>query len=220
MNKLASLEIVMPGNYERKDHFYEKAKSEGYRSRAAYKLLELDKKFKLLKPDSKVLDLGCFPGGWLQIASEKVGQNGLVVGIDLVEVEPISVKGRIRKAPLILQGDIFDPQMQAKLQEAVAETPFVPGHYDVVLSDMSPKLSGIRFRDSVKSAELVEAGLMVCEQMLKTDGAFIAKIFPGAESDALLQQMKKRFRNFSRHGLDSSRKTSTEFYFVARGFSR
>ena len=202
----------MAGTYQRKDHFYEKAKSEGYRSRAAYKLAELDKKFRFLRTGATVADLGCFPGGWLQVAAERVGSKGLVVGVDLNEVEPVSVQGKVQRAPLIIRGDLNDSEVRASVVAACG------GKVDVVLSDMSPKLSGIRFRDAAYSADLVRLAFSFAQDVLAPGGAFVAKVFPGPESDQEALAVRKAFQKFSRENLDSSRKTSTEMYFVGQGF--
>ncbi|MFN8390521.1 MAG: RlmE family RNA methyltransferase [Bdellovibrionota bacterium] len=204
----------MPGKYNRKDHFYQQAKSEGYRSRAAYKLIELDKKFRFLKPGATVLDLGSFPGGWLQVAAERVGAEGTVIGIDLNELEPISVKQKIVKAPVVFLGDINDPALREQICAASG------GEVNVVLSDMSPKLTGVRFGDAARSAELVETALHVARDLLTDGGTFVAKIFPGPEADSLAKVIRATFGRFSRENLDSSRKSSTEYYFVAQEFSK
>jgi 23S rRNA (uridine2552-2'-O)-methyltransferase len=204
----------MPGTYQRKDHLYDKAKAEGYRSRAAYKLLELDKKLHFLKSGSRVLDLGCFPGGWLQVAAQKVGDKGLVIGVDLKEVEAVSVKNGRANPPHILCGDVFDKSIREQICALSG------GVVDVVLSDMSPKLSGVRFSDAARSAELVDLALEVARELLAEGGTFVAKIFPGPESDESAKNIRKLFRRFSRENLDSSRKTSTEMYFVAQNFIR
>jgi len=191
--------------YKRKDHYYERAKSEGYRSRAAYKLQELNKRYRLLKPGMRVIDLGCYPGGWLQVAQQIVGQKGSVVGIDLQEVEALA---EIR----IVKGDIYDQKTRQGLLEE--------GRFDVVLSDMSPALSGIRVRDAVRSAELVEAALDFAEHALKPGGAFVAKIFPGEECEELAKRVKQNFGNFARPCLESSRGSSKELYFVGTAAKR
>ncbi len=199
----------MPGQYDRKDHLYRQAKKEGYRSRAAYKLLELDKRYKLLKKGLRVLDLGCYPGGWLQVALEKIGQNGLVLGIDLREVEPVNTT--VNEA-IVLHGDIFDSAMRAKI------TALAGGKLDVILSDLSPQLSGIRFRDALKSAEMVECALNLSQDILCKGGTLVAKVFPGAECEELAKRFRAAFTSFARPSLGSSRKSSTELYFVARGY--
>ena len=206
----------MSGDYERKDHFYKQAKQEGYRSRAAYKLMELDSKFGILKPGQVVLDLGCFPGGWLQVAAKKVGRSGLVIGIDLDVVEdfPPYNPEKSKDAEIkVLRGDINDPEMQKQISELAG------GKVQVVLSDMSPKLTGIRFSDVARAAALVEMGAWMAGEMLAPGGTFVAKTFPGNESDVIFQSVRKSYEHFTRHVLKSSRKTSNEYYFVGRGFS-
>lgn len=199
----------MAGKYQRKDHLYQKAKQEGYRSRAAYKLAELQQKYKLMRSGSKVVDLGCFPGGWLQVALEIVGVKGRVVGIDLKEVEPVSIAGN---AAVIIQGDLTSEDKRKEVVERAQ------GKVDLVLSDLSPSLTGVKFRDAVHSAELVELALEVACDILKRGGSFVAKIFPGPESDELAARIRKRFRHFARPVLEASRKSSKEYYFVARDF--
>jgi len=203
----------MSSVYDRKDRLYREAKAQGYRSRAAYKLMELDKKFKLLRPGAKVLDLGCFPGGWLQVAAERVGRSGSVIGVDLNSVEAINVKVETAAKPTILQGDICSREIQDQILSLIG------GKIDIVLSDLSPKLSGIRFRDAYLSAELVAMAFSVCEQVLAEGGSFVSKIFPGQESEEIAKTIRSSFGEFSRENLDSSRKTSNEFYFVAKKFS-
>lgn len=197
--------------YDRKDKLYQQAKAEGYRSRAAYKLQELDKKYGFLKSGNKVLDLGCFPGGWLQVAAERVGKGGRVVGVDLREVEPFGA-GTKGCYPQVVVGDLTEEGVQDQLL-ALAEGPV-----DLILSDMSPQLTGIRFADVARSAELVELAFAVTEKMLKKGGNFVAKIFPGPEADEIFKRMQPTFEKLSRHCLKSSRTTSNEFYVVGRGF--
>lgn len=199
------------GSYDRKDRLYQQAKAEGYRSRAAYKLQELDKKYSFLKRGYTVLDLGCFPGGWLQVAAEKVGSGGRVVGVDLREVEPFPVHAKGCR-PQVVVGDLTEVGVQDRLLE-LAEGPV-----DLILSDMSPQLTGIRFADVARSAELVELAFAVTEKMLKKGGNFVAKIFPGPEADEIFKRMQPTFEKLSRHCLKSSRTTSNEFYVVGRGF--
>ncbi len=161
-----------------------------------------------------MVDLGCFPGGWLQIAQERVGPSGLVVGIDLNDVEPITVKGGDARGPVILKGDFTKPEMRAEILSLIG------GKADAVLSDLSPKLSGIKFQDSCRSAELVELAYDFAREVLDGKGTLIAKIFPGHESDELALKFKKTFSRFARVNLDSSRKTSTELYFLAQQMRR
>lgn len=200
-------------SYDRKDRLYRQAKEEGFRSRAAYKLRELDEKFRFLRPGAAVVDLGSFPGGWLQVAQQLVGPKGKVVGVDLRPLEPFSAQECAGKGiPVVLQGDL----RSVEIQEEILRLTGRPA--DVVISDLSPQLTGIKFGDAARSAELVELGFDFAERVLRQGGTFVAKIFPGPESDQLGQRMRKRFANLTRHCLKSSRQTSNEFYFVGRGF--
>ena len=196
----------MPGKYNRKDHFYNKAKEAGYRSRAAYKLVELQKKYKLLKSGAKVLDLGCWPGGWLQVASQTVGPNGVVVGIDLVEAD--SLKDRNVR---IIRGDAGDSSAIASCIEAAGSV------FDIIISDMSPKLSGI--------AEVDQSGIVACGELalnaalecLRPGGALVMKVFKGEETNAFVKKVERHFQKVTRCELDATRQTSNEFYVLATG---
>ncbi len=191
--------------YDRKDHFYKKAKSEGYRSRAAYKLLELDKKHSLFKSVNSVLDLGCAPGSWLEVVKRKVGSDAKIIGADLEDVAPISgVK--------LIKGDITD----ADTYELILK--YCDGKVDLVISDLSPHLSGIKFADALRAAGLVESAYYCATSSLKTGGSFVAKIFPGNDTDRLVLEMRKSFNKVKREVLASTRKSSKEFYLVAKGY--
>jgi 23S rRNA (uridine2552-2'-O)-methyltransferase len=196
----------MPGTYNRKDELYHRAKKEGYRGRAAYKLIELNKRFKIFKRGMSVCDLGCAPGGWLQVSADLISPDGVVVGIDLEKVEDVS------DLVTIFCGDLTTPENKQLMIEALG------GSADVVLSDMSPDISGIKLRDSFRSAELVEHAWLLSQEILKKGGSFVAKIFPGAECESLAKEIRPKFQKFSRVCLESSRKTSTELYFVGQGF--
>lgn len=195
----------MSGTYDRKDHFYEKAKKEGYRSRAAYKLLELDQKNRLFRRGISVLDLGCAPGSWMQVAIEKVGNDGKVIGVDLEEVKPIN-------GAVLLVGDITEQETFNRIIETLG------GKVDLVISDLSPHLSGIKFADALRAAGLVESAFYCASNCLKLGGDFVAKIFPGPDTDNLIKQLRQCFNSVSREVLTSTRKTSKEFYLVAKGF--
>ena len=156
-----------------------------------------------------MIDLGCFPGGWLQVAAERVTAKGTLVGVDLLDVEPVSCGGL---SATIIKGDFTDPEVR---QQLLAHGPF-----DAVLSDMSPKLSGVRIRDAVRSAELVELAMQFAEEALRPKGVFVAKIFPSEECELLAKCCKQLFATFSRANLDSTRKTSNELYFIAKGIRR
>lgn len=202
----------MSGTYNRKDHFYQRAKDEGYRSRAAYKLIDLDKKYKFLKPGSAIVDLGCFPGGWLQVALEKVGRQGVVAGVDRVFVEPVASSDN--REAIIIEGDFLESQTQQLVSQAIG------GEADVVLSDLSPKLSGVRFRDVAACVELVDAAFLFCCEVLKEGGTFVAKIFPGSDADEFYEKLKDCFVKLQRERSTATRKSSNEYYIVGSGFRR
>ncbi len=185
-------------NYNRKDHLHQKAKSEGYRSRAAYKLLELQKKYKIIKPGDIVYDLGAWPGGWAQVASKLVGNNGLVVAIDLTELEPFKETNVIT-----VQSDIAD--------YVCTKEP------SVIVSDMSAKLTGIRDADIMNAERVCELAFSFSKKCLKKDGTLVMKLFPGVE-DFIKREIKPAFKSVQRTELDSSRSTSKESYLVAKGF--
>lgn len=197
----------MSGAYNRKDHLYEKAKQEGYRSRASYKLKELNSKHKLIKHGSRILDLGCWPGGWLQVAAELIGGSGVVVGIDLVEMEKFS-------DPKIhgITGDVRD---DVTIKQALD---LAGGRFDAVISDMSPKLTGIPEVDRIAAVGLNELALWVCGATLKIDGSFVAKVFKGNETEQFVKSMRPVFNKVVRSELDATRKTSNEFYVVGIGY--
>ncbi|WKZ57569.1 MAG: RlmE family RNA methyltransferase [Bdellovibrionota bacterium] len=196
----------MKGRYNRKDHFYERAKSEGYRSRAAYKLKELDAKFNLLTPNAKILDLGCWPGGWLQVAAEKVKPPGCIVGIDLKASDPIDKPGVV-----LLQGDVRDAAIQAMARM------HAPEGFDLVLSDMSPHLTGIKEVDSAAVEGVVELALSVAQTMLRPQGKFVCKVFKSGNIEQIIKSLRSCFSKVIREELDATRSTSNEFYVVAIG---
>ena len=196
--------------YQRKDAYYHKAKREGERSRAAYKLEQLEKKFHLFRRGDKVLDIGNFPGGWTQIAARKVGLEGVVIGVDLDPVDSIP-------EPCVkqIQGDITDPEIVAKVREGFGGE---EKKVQVVMSDASPKLSGVRDADSARQLALVEAIYETALQMLAPGGHFIAKVFSRATPHELIADAKKRFKRVKQHKPDASRKESSEIYLVCCEF--
>jgi 23S rRNA (uridine2552-2'-O)-methyltransferase len=191
--------------YQRKDTFYARAKAEGYRSRASYKLLELARRYQLLKRGDHVVDLGAWPGGWLQVAAELVGPRGVVVGVDLVPVDPLP-----QAWVSLIEGDASDPAVLAQLRERCR------GRVDIVLSDMAPKLSGIRDRDAARAGELAETAVGIAEQLVAPGGRLVMKVFSGAESDAL-KLARRVFAAAKLTKPESSRKESAEMYLIASG---
>ena len=198
----------MSGKYQHKDKGYHQAKEQGYRCRAALKLLEIQKKYNLIRKGNCVVDLGCDPGGWLQVAGPLVGDSGLVIGVDLVKSNPLP-----NSWVKIIQGDFLQSETLRLIDEELSGR-----HVQVVLSDMSPKLTGIRFADIAASCELVESALEFCKAKLQPNGWFVAKVFPGQETEDFHKQLKSLFKVVNRSYLDSSRKTSSEFYFICQGF--
>jgi 23S rRNA (uridine2552-2'-O)-methyltransferase len=190
--------------YERKDSFYRRAKEEGYRSRAAYKLLEAAERYRLIARGARVLDLGCWPGGWLQVAVELAGPSGTVVGIDLKETEPIS-------GATVLTGDVTAAATIERLRAAVPG-----GVYDVVLADLAPNLSGIRFRDEARAAELNQMTLAVADELLRPGGALLMKTFMSGETEELLRRARRSFAAVRLTAVEASRKGSAEQYLIAR----
>ena len=195
--------------YDRKDHFYKKAKREGKVSRAVYKLAELQKRFRLVKKGDTVLDLGCAPGGWLQEAAPLVAPEGKIIGIDILPLKIQPPKGCV-----FIRGDLTDPEAQ----EAISET--AGGPADCVLSDMAPNLSGVAFADAYRSYELAVLALDMCERFLRDGGNFAVKIFPGDEVDGYLVELKRRFAKVSMLTPEATRKTSSERYIVCQGFKK
>src|SRR5262245_18452778 len=193
--------------YKPQDSYYKKAKQEGYRSRAAYKLLELQQRFHLIRPGDVVLDLGAAPGGWLQVAVKFVGESGKVIGIDLQPIETL------RKPNIIfLQGDITSPEIWGKLRE------LVNGRVDCVLSDLAPRLSGIRDADDARCLELNRTALTVASAMLRHGGSFLVKIFANQELPNFTLEVKKHFHSVQRTRPAATRQGSSEFYFIAKDF--
>ena len=154
-----------------KDYYYKKAKKEKYRSRASYKLKQINAKYKLIKNGDKVLDLGAAPGGWTQVAREVVGSNGLVVAVDLQEIKSFENENII-----ILQGDFTE----AKTLERIKD---ISQSYDVIISDASPKISGVWDIDHFRSIELCENVLKIAKEVLKPGGNLVVKVFQGSEID-------------------------------------
>ena len=195
--------------YERKDRLHQRAKDEGLRSRAAYKLDELQKEWKLIRSGQRVFDLGCWPGGWLEVAARLVGPNGRVVGVDLAVVEPPIPAAQV----ISLVGDLEDPEIAAKLCAALGAE-----RADVVLSDAAPKLTGVRERDRANEERLLEAVEALLPKLLAKGGAFVVKILEGPEAQVIDKRIRQAFEQAKTVKLDATRKGSSERYLVARGY--
>ena len=185
------------------DPYVRQAKAQGYRSRSAFKLLQIDASEKILRPGQVVVDLGAAPGGWSQVAADKVKPSGRVIAIDLLPVAPIS---RVT----VLKGDIRSEGLDQALAGAKA---------DVVLSDLSPNLSGIGNVDQARALELTAAAIDFCCKVLKAEGVFVLKVFHGEAFEEMLKRLRARFGKVKVVKPLASRGESAETYVVARGIS-
>jgi 23S rRNA (uridine2552-2'-O)-methyltransferase len=186
------------------DPYVKRAKAEGYRSRAAYKLLELDEKFGLLRGVKGVVDLGIAPGGWSQVVRKKA-PAARVAGIDFLPTDPI-------EGVAILQMDFMDEDAPEKLREALA------GDADLVLSDMAANTVGHPQTDHLRTMALVEAGLEFAREVLKPGGAYVAKVLAGGADNNLVAELKRHFTTVKHAKPPASRKDSSEWYVIAQGF--
>ena len=186
------------------DPYVKRAKAENYRSRAAYKLIELDERFGLLKGVRSVVDLGIAPGGWSQVVKRKIPQAS-VVGIDLLPTDPI-------EGVTILQMDFMAEDAPERLKEALG------GPADLVLSDMAANTVGHQQTDHLRTMALVEAGLQFAVEVLRPGGAYVAKVLAGGADNQLVAEMKRHFTAVKHAKPPASRKGSSEWYVVAQGF--
>lgn len=191
------------------DPYVKKARQEGYRSRAAYKLLELQQKYSFLAAGMTVLDLGAAPGGWSQVARQIVGHRGCVIAVDLLPMSPIA-------GVEFLLGDFTEDAVLAQLMNRLNNDQ-VSRAVNVVLSDMSPNLSGQKLVDQPRGIRLVESALDCALQVLEPGGVFVTKIFQGSGVDEVIKRLKQSFKMFKIYKPDASRSASSEIYAVARG---
>jgi 23S rRNA (uridine2552-2'-O)-methyltransferase len=187
------------------DPYVAEAQRLGYQSRAAFKLIELDDRFRLLLPRRVVVDLGCAPGGWTQVAVERVGARGIVVGVDLAETAPIAGAN-------ILRADVHDPATVTAIRAELG------GLADVVLSDMAPATTGHAVTDHLRIVALAEAAFAVASEILRPGGVFVAKVFQGGAEGPLLAQLAKGSFELRHAKPPASRAQSAETYVVAKGF--
>jgi 23S rRNA (uridine2552-2'-O)-methyltransferase len=186
------------------DPYVKRAKAEGYRSRAAYKLIELDERFGFLKGVQRVVDLGIAPGGWSQVVRKKA-PKAVVVGIDLLPTDPLD-------GVAILQMDFMDDAAPERLKEELG------GPADLVLSDMAANTVGHPQTDHLRTMALVEAGLLFATEVLRHGGAYVAKVLAGGADNDLVAALKKNFATVKHAKPPASRKGSSEWYVVAQGF--
>ncbi|MEF8879205.1 MAG: RlmE family RNA methyltransferase [Candidatus Thermoplasmatota archaeon] len=191
---------------KKKEHFYKKAKKEGYRARSAFKLKQIQKKFKVIKKGDYVLDLGAAPGGWSQVALEETGEEGKVIGVDLSYIKPLNDVTFIRE-------DITEEDTLEKIRnEGVEEV-------DVIISDMSPDITGNYSMDQARSVYLCLKAVEIADSLLKKDGCFVCKVFEGEDIDQILKEVQDRFSRVNRFHPSASRKSSSEVYIIAKGYA-
>ncbi len=188
------------------DEFVKLAQRQGYRSRAVYKLLEIHEKDKLIKPGMLVVDLGAAPGGWCQVAARQVGSKGRVIGLDLLEIDPIS-------DVTLIQGDFREDKPLSQLREALSGD-----RADLVLSDMAPNVSGMSVVDQPRAMYLCELALDFCREDLKPGGDFLVKVFQGEGFDDYFRQVRAMFTRVVSRKPKASRAKSREVYLLAKGF--
>ncbi len=192
-----------------KDHYYNKAKQEGYRARSAYKLQQLDDTAGLLGEGRTVVDLGAAPGGWLQVAAERVGPSGRIVGVDRQRIDPLEDRG----APVeTIRGDLTEDATREAITDAIGKD-----GADVVLSDMAPNMSGEYDLDHARSVHLARQALAVALAVLRPGGDFVAKVFDGRDLDGLVNDLDPEFEYVRQVRPEASRDESSELYLVGKG---
>ncbi|MFN8625437.1 MAG: RlmE family RNA methyltransferase [Candidatus Binatia bacterium] len=196
-----------PPVYQRKDAVYRRAKGAGYRSRAAFKLLELAQRGRLLRSGDHVVDLGAWPGGWLQVAAQLVGPSGKVVGVDLQPIESLPQANVVT-----VVGDIDSASTQASILRACA------GRVDVMLSDLAPKLSGIRSRDEARVQALAETAMALAETLLRPGGILVVKLFMSPNLPQYVEALRASFANVRTARVEATRRGSAEIYVVGKGY--
>ncbi|MEI8346120.1 MAG: RlmE family RNA methyltransferase [Pseudomonadota bacterium] len=190
-----------------KDHYYHLAKKQNFLARSVFKLQEIDKRFKILKLDNRVLDLGYYPGSWIQHTSVQVGKTGLVIGVDIQE---INKKLSSLKNVKLFKKDVF---------EMASPKDFgIDGLFDVVLSDMAPNTSGIKCLDQDRSHNLVEKIFIMLPQFLQIGGNLVVKVFDGHDVQVLLKEQKKNFKEWRYLRPKSTRSVSKEFFVIGKDF--
>lgn len=193
----------------KKDPYYKRAKADDYRSRASYKLKQLDKKYKIIRKGDTVVDLGAAPGGWSQVALEKVEDEGIVVAVDLNRIKPLPEENFYR-----IRGDFTKEEIQNKI------TKIIGGKTKVLISDASPSLTGIKDIDHLRSIDLIETVVSIGDNILEDKGNIVIKAFQGGEYKNLIDRIKKKFKVLKTTKPPSSRKKSSEMYIVGLGFKK
>lgn len=187
------------------DRYFRLAKQEGYRARSAYKLLQIQEKFRIIRKGDIVVDLGAAPGSWCQVVTKIVGDRGRIIALDLQPIEPID-------GVTVLQGDMTDPEVQAQVIATAGRK------VNVVLSDAAPSTTGVKLRDHVISIELARAAFEVAQKLLVRNGNMVLKVFSGEDLPPLIKDVKATFRPVKVHTPPATRNESWESFIVARGF--
>jgi len=195
-------------NKQERDPFVKKARSDGYRARAVFKLEQIDQKAKLIRSGTRLVDLGAAPGSWTQYAVTRVADPGQVIAVDLLPMEPVS-------GVAFVQGDFTSPEVVAHILEALGER-----ELDLVLSDMAPNISGIRATDQARAENLQESILAFCQGALRPGGALLTKLFEGEAAVMMRKRMKLQFDQFQAIKPEASRAESKEIFLLARGYRR
>lgn len=195
-------------SYDRKDAYYKRARATGYRARSAFKLTDLDRRFRLLRRGDFVVDLGCWPGGWLQVVLETIGSEGRVVGVDVAPLAPLDASN-----VFVVQGNVRDP---ATIDTVLLR---LGRRANAVLADLSPKLTGIRATDDARSAELARATLGALPALLRPAGGFLMKVFMNPEYEGVLSEVRSRFATVHTTRAEATRHGSAELYVIGLGFA-
>ncbi len=190
----------------RSDPYVRRAAREGYRSRAAYKLQEIDRRERLLAPGRCVVELGAAPGGWTQYAAERIAPGGMLVAVDLQQMSPLT-------GVTVMQGDFRDLQIQDAVRDALNDRPV-----DLVLSDLAPNITGIGFTDAARAEALQTAALEFAVRVLRPGGAMLVKLFAGAGVESVTERFAQRFARCTVRKPAASRSRSREFYLLARDY--
>ena len=193
--------------YRPKDAYHRRARAAGYRARSAYKLTELAARFRLLRRGDHVIDLGAWPGGWLQIAVERIGAEGRAVGVDVVPLEPLPAAN-----VALITGDVRDPVVIRAARERLGRPA------DVVLSDLAPKLTGVAATDQARRSELAASVLGALPHLLRPGGRLLMKVFMGPEQTAVVAQLRKAFADVRTTRPEATRRGSAELYAVGTGY--
>jgi 23S rRNA (uridine2552-2'-O)-methyltransferase len=189
-----------------KDQYVMKSQKDGYRSRAAYKLLQIQEKDRLIKPGMNIVDLGSAPGGWSQVARQFVGSKGKVVALDILPMDQLAQVE-------FIQGDFQEDSVLEELLKVLNNQPV-----DLVISDMAPNVTGVKAVDQPKSMYLLELAIDLADQVLKPQGSLLMKVFQGEGFQPLLAELRKRYQKVITRKPDASRSRSSEVYLLAKGF--